>query len=152
MIIEAIRNFIKLCPYLQEFEGVNGLVKVNVDYLEEDSNVYSIEEVPVEPIIKKYVNGDSIRQFQFIFASREPYGADVLQNISNSGFYEDFANWIELQNTNDNFPVLDDGYESQEIKVLSPGYAFQVDVDKARYQIELRLKYYKKQGGMQIVY
>lgn len=146
MIIEAIRDFIKLCPYLQEFEGVDGLVKVNVDYLEESATVYSIEEVPVEPIVKKYINGDSVRQFQFIFASREPYGADVLQNISNSGFYEDFANWIEVQNNN-NLPLLADGYESQEIKVLSPGYAFAVSVDQARYQIELRLKYYK-QGGI----
>ena len=148
MIIEAIRNYIRECPYLQEFEGVTGLVKVNVDYLEESATVYSIEEVPVDPIVKKYVNDDSIRQFQFIFASREPYGADVLQNISNSGFYEDFANWIEKQNNDDNLPILGEGCESQRIKVLSPGYAFQVDVDKARYQIELRLKYYKKQGGI----
>ena len=148
MIIEAVRDFIRSCPYLQEFEGVQGLVKVNVDYLEENSTVYSIEEVPTDPIIKNYINGDSIRQFQFIFASREPYGADVLQNISNSGFYEDFANWVEKNNNDDNLPLLNEGYESQEIKVLSPGYAFQVDVDKARYQIELRLKYYKKQGGI----
>lgn len=147
MIIEAIRDYIRTCPYLQEFEGAEGIIKVNVDYLEGLSTTYSIEEVPVNPIIKTYVNGGSIRQFQFIFASREPYGADVLQNISNSGFYEDFANWIEQNNNNDVFPLLGDNYESQEIKVLSPGYAFQVDVDKARYQIELRLKYYK-QGGI----
>ncbi|MFA6867425.1 MAG: chloramphenicol resistance protein [Clostridia bacterium] len=144
MIIESIRNYIRTCPCLQEFEGAAGIIKVNVDYLEEKSTVYSIEEVPTDPVIKKYVNGDSIRQFQFIFASREPYGADVFQNISNSGFYEDFANWIEEQNNDDNLPLLDEGYESQEIKVLSPGYAFQVDVDKARYQVELRLKYFKQ--------
>jgi hypothetical protein len=147
MIITALREYIKTCPHLQEFEGAEGIIKVNVDYLGELATVYSIEEVPTNPIIKTYVNGDSVRQFQFIFASREPYGADVLQNISNSGFYFDFANWIEKNNNNDIFPVLDDGYESQEIKVLSPGYAFAVSVDKARYQIELRLKYYK-QGGI----
>jgi len=148
MIITALREFIRTCPHLQEFEGAEGIIKVNVDYLEATGTVYSIEEVPADPIIKTYVNGDSIRQFQFLFASREPYGADVLQNISNSGFYFDFANWIEEQNNDDKLPLLGDGYESQEIKVLSPGYAFQVDVDKARYQIELRLKYYKKQGGI----
>ncbi|MBZ9608635.1 chloramphenicol resistance protein [Clostridium estertheticum] len=148
MIVEAVRNFIMKCPYLQEFEGISGLVKVNVDYLEENSTVYSIEEVPVDPVVKKYINGDSIRQFQFIFCSREPYGADVLQNISNSGFYFNFANWIEEQNNIENFPLLVVNCEATEIKVLSPGYAFQVDVDKARYQIELRLKYYNKQGGI----
>ena len=145
MIITALRKFIKTCPYLQEFEGTEGIIKVNVDYLEELATVYSIEEVPTNPILRTYVNGDSIRQFQFIFASREPYGTDVLQNISNSGFYFDFANWIEQNNSNDIFPILDSGYESQEIKVLSPGYAFAVSVDQARYQVEMRLKYYKKQ-------
>jgi hypothetical protein len=147
MIIEAIRDYIRTCPHLQEFEGADGVIKVNVDFLEELATSYSIEEVPTDPVIKKYINGDTVRQFQFIFASREPFGAYVLQNISNSGFYEDFANWIEQNNNNDIFPLLHAGYESQEIKVLSPGYAFAVSVDQARYQIELRLKYYK-QGGI----
>lgn len=141
MIIDAIRTYIRKCPHLKK---LNGAIKVNVNYLDDDYTVYSIEEVPVEPIVKPYINGDSVRQFQFIFASREPYGPDVLQNIDNSGFYEDFANWIENQNVLDNLPILNNDCESMELKVLSPGYAFAVDEKKARYQIELRLKYYKK--------
>ncbi|MBU3107141.1 chloramphenicol resistance protein [Clostridium gasigenes] len=141
MIIDAIRKFIRQCEHLQEF---NGAVKINVDYLAEESTQYSIEEVPCEPVLKKYVNGDSVRQYQFIFCSREPYGADVLQNINNSGFFEKFADWVEKKNINSYLPILDEGCESTELKVLSNGYAFQVSEDKARYQIELRLKYYKK--------
>ena len=144
MIIESIRNFIRTCPYLQEFEGIEGIVRVNVDYLEGDSTTYSIESTPCEPIVKSYIGGDTIRQYQFTFCSREPYGPDVLQNIDNSEFYENFSNWIEEQNNIGNLPCLTCNCKSQEIKVLSPGYAFQVDVDKARYQIELRLKYYKR--------
>lgn len=144
MIIESIRNFIKTCPYLQEFEGIEGVVKVNVDYLDENSSSYSINPIPCEPILKFYIGGDTVRQCIFVFCSRENYGADVLENIDNSEFYENFSNWIEEQNNAGNLPVLDGKCESQEIKVLSPGYAFQVDVDKARYQIELRLKYYKR--------
>ena len=140
--MEAIRNYIKKLPCLNEFD--EAIARVNVNYLDGESESYSIEEVPSEPVLKTYVNGDTVRQFQFIFASREPYGSDVLQNISNSGFYEDFAGQIEKQNNDDNLPLLNEGYESQEIKVLSPGYAFQVDVDKARYQVELRLKYFKQ--------
>lgn len=142
MIIDSIRKFIRSCPHLQEFEGA---IKVNVDYLGDESTVYSIDEVPCDPIIKKYINGDSIRQYEFIFASRESYGVDVLNNISNSGFYEDFANWIEEQNTISNLPKLENK-ECRTIECLTTGYAFQTDVDKARYQIQMRITYYQKGG------
>ena len=140
MIIDSIRNFIRKCPCLQNF---NGAIKVNVNYLEENSTVYSIEEIPSEPILKRYADGSTIRQYQFTFCSREPYGPSVIQNIQNSGFYEDFAEWIEEENSKGNLPILEGKCEALEIKTLSNGYAFQVDVDKARYQIDLILKYYK---------
>ena len=139
MIIESIRNYIKTCPYLDEFAK-----GITVDYLAEDSTTYSIEEVPCEPVIKKYINGDTIRQYDFIFCSREAYGPDVLQNIENCGFYEDFADWIESQSLQENLPILKNGMESRELKVSTTGYAFQTDIDKARYQIQLKLIYFKK--------
>ena len=142
MIIDSIRNFIRTCPHLQEF---NGAIKVNVDYLGPESTMYSIEETPCEPIIKKYINGDTVRQYQFVFASRESYGPDVLQNIDNSGFYEDFANWIESENKIGNLPILE-GKECKSIECTSTGYAFQTDIDKARYQIQMRITYFQKGG------
>lgn len=141
MIISSIRNYIRTCPYLDTF---NNAIRVNVNYLEPSANTYSIEEIPIEPILKKYVNGDSIRQYAFIFTSREPYGVDVLQNIDNSGFYERFASWIESNNDSGIFPILENGLEPLEIKVTSTGYAFAVTEDTAQYQISLRLKYLKK--------
>ena len=141
MIIKALRDYIRGCPHLETF---NNAIKVNVNFLESDTDTYSIEEVPINPIVKKYVNGDSIRQYAFIFTSREPYGVDVLQNIDNSGFYEKFADWIETQNNNGIFPLLDNGLEPLEIKVTSTGYAFAVTEDTAQFQIQLRLKYFKK--------
>lgn len=141
LIIKALRDYIRVCPHLDTF---NNAIKVNVNYLEGSPDTYSIEEVPIEPIVKKYVNGDSIRQYAFIFTSREPYGIDVLQNIDNSGFYEKFADWIENKNDNEILPLLDNGLEPLEIKVTSTGYAFAVTEDTAQFQIQLRLKYFKK--------
>lgn len=141
MIINSIRKFILTCPFLNESdEGI----RLNINYLGENSTVYSIEEAPCKLVIKTYINGDSDRQFIFVFCSREPYGSDIMQNLTNSSFYEDFANWIEEQNNNKNFPVLDNGCRSEKIEVLSTGYAFKVTADKARYQIELKLEYFKK--------
>lgn len=141
MIIESIRNFIKELICLETF---NNAIRVNVNYLEPNVDTYSIEEMPIEPILKKYIDGSSIRQYAFIFTSREPYSSDVIQNIDNSGFYEKFADEIETKNDNEEFPVLDDNLETLEIKITSTGYAFAVSEDSAQYQINLRLKYLKK--------
>lgn len=67
-----------------------------------------------------------------------------MQNIDNAGFYEKFADWIENQNDNDILPVLENGLETLEIKVTSTGYAFAVTEDTAQFQIQLKLKYFKK--------
>ena len=142
MIIDSLRNYIRTCPHLDAF---NNAIRVNVNYLSPDADTYSIDEIPIEPVVKQYINGDSIRQYTFIFTSREPYGADVLQNIDNSGFYEKFAEWIETQNNNEIFPVLGPGLEPLEIMVTSTGYAFAVTEDTAQFQIQLRLKYFKKE-------
>lgn len=140
MIIDGLRDYIRKCPHLDTF---NNAIRVNVNYLAPNADTYSIEEVPTEPILKQYINGDSIRQYGFIFTSREPYGADVLQNIDNSGFYERFSEWVETQNNKEIFPILDGGLEPLEIKVTSTGYAFAVTEDTAQFQIQMRLKYYK---------
>lgn len=141
MIIESIRNYMRNLECLDTF---NNAIRVNINYLEENPDTYSIEEVPINPIIKKYINGDSIRQYAFIFTSREPYGVDILTNIDNSGFYEKLGNEIERNNENEIFPLLDDGLEPLKIEVTSTGYAFAVTEDTAQFQIQLKLKYFKK--------
>lgn len=141
MIIESIRDYMRNLECLDTF---NNAIRVNINYLEENPDTYSIEEVPINPIIKKYINGDSIRQYAFIFTSREPYGVDILTNIDNSGFYEKLANEIERNNENEIFPLLDDGLEPLKIEVTSTGYAFAVTEDTAQFQIQLKLKYFKR--------
>lgn len=139
--IESIREYIKKCPYLEEF---NGAVRIGVDYLEGDSTTYSIEKTPSNPILKRFIDGSTIRQETFIFCSREDYGADVLQNIDNSNFYEKFAKWIEEMNDENKLPILESNKESEKIEVTTSGYAFQTDVDKAQYQIQMRLIYMER--------
>lgn len=140
-VIESIRNFIKKCPYLEEFEGA---IRIGVDYLDKESTTYSIEKVPCNPIIKKYVDGSCKKQELFIFSSRESYGQDVFNNLENINFYEKFAEWLEEQNFNKNLPKLTGKYEAEKLEVTSNGYAFATDIDKARYQIQLRLIYIER--------
>ena len=136
-VIEAIRDYISNCPALETFN-------VNINYLEDDFDSYSIEETPCDPIVKKYIDGSLKKQCQFVFTSKEPYSADVIGNISNSNFYEEFSNWIETNNKEGIFPSLEEGLEPTQIKVISSPYIITADEDKAVYQISLQLNYLMK--------
>ena len=134
-IIEAIREYISNLDCMATFE-------INVNYLDGENDSFSIEEVPCNQIIKKYLDGSTLRQYQFVFCGREPYGAEILQNIENSTFYEDFANEIEEKNSNDVLPTLE-GMEATSLEITSNAYTVSVTEDTAMYQINLNLKYYK---------
>lgn len=139
-IIKAIRKYISSCPYLHDG-------KIWVDYLENEI-AYSIEPTPISPTDTSFIDDSGIKQFAFILASRESYGQETIQNILNTEFYEDFSNWIEEQNFNGELPEIE-GIES--IECMSTGYAYQTGIDTARYQIQLRITYYKeknKKGGI----
>lgn len=132
-IIDCLRDYIMEYPGLQD-----GMLCV--DYLGADPTEYCLETVPCDPVYRKYTDGDCLRQFLFLFASREFFSADVVQNTANAAFYEDFERWIYANNQAGTLPDLD-GREAISIEVLTSGYVFSADGDAARYQIQLRLIY-----------
>ena len=136
-VIEAIRDYISNCPALETFN-------INVNYLEDDYDSFSIEETPCDPVLRRYIDGSMKKQCQFVFTSKEPYSADVIGNIDNSNFYEEFSNWIETNNKVGIFPTLEEGLEPTQIKVISSPYVITAEEDKAVYQIQLNLIYLKK--------
>lgn len=140
-IIQAIRDYIAACPLLHE-----GAI-VGVDRLGAQGVAYTIDTTPSEPVVRQYVDGGSLRQFLFVFASREAYGTKVVENLRNSGFYEDFAEWIEQNNAKGILPELEDGKKAYEIEITSSGYAYDAGDDTARYQMQLRLLYYQARTG-----
>lgn len=136
-IIEGLDQYFRACPLLQD--GV-----FRVDALGDDAVEYMLEPGISSPVIKKYVDGSSIRQYQFNFNSREFYGMDRLQAIQNSTFYEKFGDWVEGQSSAGVLPELPEGMEALSISVLTPGYLFDMSMGTARYQIQLQLKYLKE--------
>ncbi len=133
-IIESVRNYILSYPDLKE--GC-----LTVDYLGDKPVEYMVETVPCDPIYTQYVDGDCVKQFLFIFASREYFSADINQAIENLSFYEDFESWIWDNNQVGNLPDMGDGRSPVSIEVLTRGYSFSEDANSARYQIQLRLLY-----------
>lgn len=138
-IIQYLTDFFAGCPRIAE--GV-----LRADFLGSEENDFTLECVPCDPVIKRYVGGSTLRQYLFIIGTRQAYGEDTLQNIANSGLCEDIFAWIEEQNSARNLPRLPDGMTAQKIEGISTAYLLDEDSQKfaARYQIQCRLTYTQK--------
>lgn len=139
-IVESVKNFILTCPLL------DNLKRLNIDFLPEDPDTYSIEGIPAPEIVKTYLDGSTERQFVFVFAARFYYSEEVRNNIENSGFYEQFAEWLEEQTEAENLPILGGKKTASKIEAMSSGYLYDIagDLTNARYQIQCRLIYDKE--------
>lgn len=136
-IIDALEKYFIGCELLKD-----GALRV--DYLGEKPVEYTIEVLPCDPVVKRYLGGSTVRQHLFAFGSREFYSQERLQNIQNSAFYERLADWVETKSMSGVLPELPDGMEAQQLEVVSSGYLFDGSMTNARYQIQLRLLYFKE--------
>lgn len=136
-IIDALEKYFIGCELLKD-----GALRV--DYLGEKPVEYTIDVLPCDPVVKRYLGGSTVRQYLFAFGSREFYSQERLQNIQNSAFYERLADWVETRSMSGILPELPDGMEAQQLEVVSSGYLFDGSMTNARYQIQLRLLYFKE--------
>ena len=136
-IIDELEKYFIGCELLKD-----GALRV--DYLGEKPVEYTIEVLPCDPVVKRYLGGSTVRQYLFAFGSREFYSQERLQNIQNSAFYELLADWVETRSMSGILPELPDGMEAQQLEVVSSGYLFDGSMTNARYQIQLRLLYFKE--------
>ena len=129
--------------WLKTYSKLKG--RLDVDFLDNEADTYSIDTIPCEEIIKRYKDGGTVKQFQFAVSSRRFYEQNIKQNLSNLQFFEDLTAWVENKARSRELPVMDKGRTAQKIVVTSTAYPFVVSEDgKARYQIQMRLEYYQK--------
>ena len=137
-IIESVKNYLGNCPKL-----LNNVI--NVNYLGPETVSYTVDNVPVKSLLKRYSDGETLRQFCFTVASREIYDSDIVSNTEVSEFFEEFERWIELQNMEKNLPDLTAmGLKAVAVETLESGCLYDTARTSARFQIKLRLLYKQK--------
>lgn len=146
-VIESIRTFIKNeCPLLKEFSEMFPVI--GIDKLEENVGSYAVVLAPGEPIVKRYVNGDTIRRVSFYFSSREAY--EFTDNIDTSEFYERFMDWMEKCTRTGKLPKLkpleDENRIAKSMKATTHSYLMDATETKAQYQIQCEFQYYQCKG------
>lgn len=134
-MIEKVREYIAKCPYLKEY------AELNIEFLEDKTNTYSINEsAGYNPILNQFLIG-SERQFLFTFDSKLHWNEDIQNNIDNSKFFENFRNWLETNNKNKIFPDIPGTYS---IGATTNGYIFATNANEAIYRIQCFLYYYRE--------
>lgn len=129
--------------WFKTYKGLSG--RLDVDFLDDEADTYSIDTIPCEEVLKRYMDGSTRKQFQFAISSRRFYDQNISQNLSNLQFFEDLTAWIEEKAAERSLPVMDGGREALGIFVTSTAYPFVVTEDgKARYQLQMRLEYIQR--------
>lgn len=136
-MIEQIRK------YFIENNIIDENCRINIDFLGSEPTEFSIEKISVDPVLEEYIDKSSLRQFQFQLVSCNYYGADVIQNLANSTFYEKLLDLIESNNIKKILPNIQ-GIDS--IKCLNNGGVEATDVNTARYSIQMQIIYFKERN------
>lgn len=140
MNIDELR-ITKLREYL--FGVINEIVdnekyQINVDMLSKDINNYSLDKIPTESLVERWITGLEIHRDIYIFRSRMAYSQDVMNNLSNVGFFEIFQSIIDNKNKEGELPEIV-GIES--INCLNSGSMADANTNTCEFQIQLQITY-----------
>lgn len=137
-IAEAVRDWLRSSPYIDENDNFN------INFLDAEPVAFTLDESAGSSTIKRYMDGTERKSRAFALASTAEYGPDFLQQVANSGFWEQLTTWIEQQNHLHKLPTLPDGFKAAKIEVTAAHYLYRAGATTARYQIQLRLEYTQK--------
>lgn len=140
-IIESVREYFLKCPYLEDD------VRLSVDFLGDQPLEYGIYTEPINPTIKKYVDGDELKQFGFIFTTRSHMSGDLVTQLENSAFFDNLIEWIQEMNYKKEFPKLEGDKYPTKLEIITNGYLSSADVGSSQYQIQMRLVYMEVNNG-----
>lgn len=134
---EAIREWLMTCP---QVEGQ----AFNVNHLGAEPLEFAIIEAPTTPVLKRYVDGSTMRRKAFALSAVQDYSPDVLQNIAASGLWDEITNWVEAQNRARSFPRLGDGITCSRVEVTATHSLLQTTPTTGRYQLQLAITYHQR--------
>lgn len=135
-IIESLKE------YFQGFPPLAGK-RIGIDCLSAKEYSYSIDSVPCESIVSRYLDGTTVRRCLFTISSRMFYGNDIAQQAENIEFFEQLEMWLSEQETFFRLPKLGAKRRARSLTVLCSAYPTIANEDEgtARYQIQCQLIY-----------
>ena len=112
--------------------------QLNVDFLSNEPDNYSLDKMPVDPVQEQWIIGNFLKRDVYSFRSRMNYSADVINNIENIGFYETFEKIIKQKDDANDLPDIEG---IQSIKCLNCGTMNNAGTNTAEFDIQIQIEY-----------
>lgn len=112
--------------------------QINADMLDNDIDSYSLDKIPTETEVERWITGITIRKDIYSFRSRKAYSQDTINNLSNVGFFEKFESIIKSNNKKGVLPDIK-GIES--IGCLNCATMSSADTNTAEFDIQIQITY-----------
>ena len=132
----------KLGEYLENILKTldNKYKRINADFLALEDHNYSLDKIPVDNVVEKYITGGGLYRNVFAFRSKKAYSAERLLNLKNIGFFEEFESIIEKDNEGGILPKIDG---IQSIRCLNCGTLISTDksMKTAIFEIQVEIIY-----------
>ena len=118
----------------------NKKFQINADMLDSEPENYSLNKMPVQTEVEKWIIGNEICHDIYSFRSRKVYSTDTINNLQNIGFFEEFENKIKDNNEKGILPEIDG---IQEIKCLNCGSLNIAESNTAVFDVQVEITYQK---------
>lgn len=140
--IEYVRQALLLCPLIEEAPDMR------ISFLGGSALQYSIEAEPGDAVVKRYLNGDSVRRAVFALLARRSVILDS-DRAANAECFEQLAAWLEQRTRLREWPPMDNGCTARRLVAVGAPYVNERsdDGDTATYLMQLELTYYKLRGA-----
>ena len=130
----------KLRAYLMDIitELIGQYEEMNINFLSNEPNNYSLDKIPVNPITEQWIIGNFLKRDVYSLKSRMNYSADTMTNIENIGFYETFEKIIKQKNDSNDLPDIQG---IQSISCLNCGTLNRANTNTAEFDIQIQIEY-----------
>ncbi len=114
--------------------------QINANFLTNDINNYSLDRLPVDDNVEQWII--PIKKYREVYElrSRNSYGQEVMENLTNIGFFEEFEETI---NSNNNKGILPDIEGIESIECLNVGALSIAETQTSIFAIQIQINYIK---------
>ncbi len=136
---EYVRQVLLTSPYFVSAGSID------IAYLGMETERYSIQTEPLQPVVRKYLRKGATKQFGCYLVGRQNVISDA-QRMQVERMYDDLSQWIANLQRGDMPPMSRTNQEVQRLEIVGGHYMSHRDMDfeAAVYRLQLVLHYFER--------